>query len=181
MHDHATFFQQMTPAMLDAIAKVQGEHGSARELGVDSLTMKRIAALGLAEIDPGNPPFYSLSPAGVALSQVLNAPLAIPASDPEGTVARIKRLTCEQFRVNPSEMTSQRRAADIARPRQVAMYLACRHSRFALSAIGRMFGERDHTTVSYARDRIEALRATDASLNAHIEAIEAQLHPEGVE
>ena len=63
-------------------------------------------------------------------------------------------------------MTSARRAREVARPRQVAMYLSKQLTPKSLPDIGRRFGGRDHTTVIHAVRQIEKLRASDAELDA---------------
>jgi chromosomal replication initiator protein len=59
----------------------------------------------------------------------------------------------------------------VARPRQVAMYLAKQLTPRSLPEIGRKFGGRDHTTVIYAIRKIEELRTGDASLSEDIETL----------
>ena len=73
-----------------------------------------------------------------------------------------------QYRIRKAEMTSARRAREVARPRQVAMYLSKQLTPRSLPEIGRRFGGRDHTTVIHAVRQIEKLRASDAELDADI-------------
>ena len=87
------------------------------------------------------------------------------------TVDKIQRATGKEFGVTMDDMLSKRRARAIARPRQVAMYLAKIMTTRSLPDIGRRFGGRDHTTVIHAVKRIESLRAEDSALNGHIEAV----------
>lgn len=87
------------------------------------------------------------------------------------TVDKIQRATGKEFGITMDDMLSKRRARAIARPRQVAMYLAKIMTTRSLPDIGRRFGGRDHTTVIHAVKRIESLRAEDSALNAHIEAV----------
>jgi chromosomal replication initiator protein len=68
-------------------------------------------------------------------------------------------------------MHSARRARAVARPRQVAMYLAKQLTPRSLPEIGRKFGNRDHTTVMHAIRRIDELRAVDAVLNEDVETL----------
>lgn len=75
------------------------------------------------------------------------------------TIPAIIRLTAAHFRLTPEELTAHSRLRRIARPRQVAMRLACEQGRWSLTNIGRRFGGFDHTTVLYARDWIAALEA----------------------
>ncbi|MBT6983497.1 MAG: chromosomal replication initiator protein DnaA, partial [Rhodospirillaceae bacterium] len=68
-----------------------------------------------------------------------------------------------------------RRARAVARPRQVAMYLAKQLTTRSLPEIGRKFGGRDHTTVMHAVKRIEELRQTDAALAEDIDLLRRML------
>jgi len=91
------------------------------------------------------------------------------------TVDKIQRATCEEFGITLNDMASKRRARNIARPRQVAMYLSKKLTKRSLPDIGRRFGGRDHTTVMHAVKRIDSLRADDPAFNAQIEAVEDAL------
>ncbi|MEE4348746.1 MAG: chromosomal replication initiator protein DnaA [Pacificimonas sp.] len=88
------------------------------------------------------------------------------------TVDRIQREVADFYHIKLSDMLSARRSRDIARPRQIAMYLAKRLTPRSLPDIGRRFGGRDHTTVMHAVKRIEDLRASDGELSADIERLE---------
>jgi chromosomal replication initiator protein len=72
------------------------------------------------------------------------------------TVAEIQAATCEHFGISPDELLSTARVPRIARPRQLAMYLARELTGESLPAIGRQFGGRDHTTVLHAWRRTSA-------------------------
>ncbi len=91
------------------------------------------------------------------------------------TVDRIQRAVCEEFGVTLTDMVSKRRARQIARPRQVAMYLSKKLTKRSLPDIGRRFGGRDHTTVMHAVKRIDELRADDVDFNNQIETVETVL------
>ncbi|MGB0907163.1 MAG: chromosomal replication initiator protein DnaA [Maricaulaceae bacterium] len=91
------------------------------------------------------------------------------------TVDKIQRAVAEEFGITLNDMTSKRRARNIARPRQVAMYLCKKLTKRSLPDIGRRFGGRDHTTVMHAVKRIDELRADDATFNGRIQAVEAAL------
>jgi len=71
----------------------------------------------------------------------------------------------EYYALKMADLLSARRAREVARPRQVAMYLAKKLTPRSLPEIGRRFGGRDHTTVMHAVKRIEELRAADSELN----------------
>lgn len=91
------------------------------------------------------------------------------------TVDKIQRTVAEEFSITHNDMTSKRRARDIARPRQVAMYLCKKLTKRSLPDIGRRFGGRDHTTVMHAVKRIDQLRAEDPVLDGRVKALEAKL------
>jgi chromosomal replication initiator protein len=84
------------------------------------------------------------------------------------TIDDIQRKVAEHYRLRLTDLLSARRAREVARPRQVAMYLAKRLTPRSLPEIGRRFGGRDHTTVMHAVKRIEELRATDRELDADV-------------
>lgn len=81
------------------------------------------------------------------------------------TIDEIQRKVAEHYRLKLSDLLSARRAREVARPRQVAMYLAKKLTPRSLPEIGRRFGGRDHTTVMHAVKRIEELRAQDRELD----------------
>lgn len=91
------------------------------------------------------------------------------------TVDKIQRAVAEEFGITLNDMTSKRRARDIARPRQVAMYLCKKLTKRSLPDIGRRFGGRDHTTVMHAVKRIDELRADDTVFDGRIKAVEETL------
>ncbi|HXV73445.1 MAG TPA: helix-turn-helix domain-containing protein, partial [Sphingomonadales bacterium] len=90
------------------------------------------------------------------------------ANDRKVTIDEILRQVSEYYNLRLSELLSARRARDIARPRQVAMYLAKQLTSRSLPEIGRKFGGRDHTTVMHAVRKIEDLRRTDSLLEDDI-------------
>jgi chromosomal replication initiator protein len=87
------------------------------------------------------------------------------------TIEDIQKLVAEHYRIRIADMHSARRARAVARPRQVAMYLAKQLTPRSLPEIGRKFGGRDHTTVMHAIRKIEELRSTDPVLSEDIEAL----------
>ena len=84
------------------------------------------------------------------------------------TIDEIQRRVADHYALKLNDMISPRRAREVARPRQVAMYLAKMLTPRSLPDIGRRFGGRDHTTVMHAVKRIESLRATDHELDRDI-------------
>ena len=77
------------------------------------------------------------------------------------TVDKIQKAVAEHYGLKQADLISERRARAVARPRQVAMWLAKQITTRSLPDIGRRFGGRDHTTVLHAVRRIEALKAED--------------------
>ena len=77
----------------------------------------------------------------------------------------------EHFNIRLADMSSPRRARAVARPRQVAMYLAKHLTSRSLPEIGRKFGGRDHTTVMHAIRKIEELSASDSILAEDVRLI----------
>ena len=99
----------------------------------------------------------------------------LKAHDRRITIDEIQRRVAEYYAIKLAELLSARRAREVARPRQVAMYLAKKLTQRSLPEIGRRFGGRDHTTVLHAVKRIDELRIEDSELDADIEALSRQL------
>ncbi|WP_339861608.1 chromosomal replication initiator protein DnaA [Paremcibacter congregatus] len=88
------------------------------------------------------------------------------------SIDEIQRRVADYFNIRLSDLLSSRRARQVARPRQVAMYLAKQLTAKSLPDIGRQFGGRDHTTVMHAVKRIDQLRLTDSVLEEDIQHLE---------
>ncbi|MEN8197735.1 MAG: chromosomal replication initiator protein DnaA, partial [Pseudomonadota bacterium] len=97
------------------------------------------------------------------------------ANDRHITIEEIQKRVCEHFNIRISDMHSARRARAVARPRQVAMYLAKQLTQRSLPEIGRKFGGRDHTTVMHAVKKIDELRAVDGSLAEDVDLLRRML------
>ncbi|MSO80799.1 MAG: chromosomal replication initiator protein DnaA [Alphaproteobacteria bacterium] len=97
------------------------------------------------------------------------------ANDRRVTIEEIQKRVAEHFNIRLADMHSARRARAVARPRQVAMYLAKQLTSRSLPEIGRKFGGRDHTTVMHAVRKIEELRSTDASFSEDVELLRRML------
>ncbi|MCI4588491.1 chromosomal replication initiator protein DnaA [Sphingobium sp. BYY-5] len=100
---------------------------------------------------------------------------AVRANARRITVDEIQKLCAAHFKIDPAEMRSKRRARAVARPRQVAMYLAKKMTPRSLPEIGRIFGGRDHSTVIHAVRTIEALRESNPDMDADVRALLRQL------
>jgi chromosomal replication initiator protein len=97
------------------------------------------------------------------------------ANERRVTIDEIQRRVAEHFNIKLAEMTAARRARIVARPRQVAMYLAKQLTSRSLPEIGRKFGGRDHTTVMHAVRRIEELIVSDPALAEDVELLRRML------
>ncbi len=91
------------------------------------------------------------------------------------TIDEIQKLVSEHFDIKQIDLLSARRARAVARPRQIAMYLAKRMTTRSLPEIGRKFGGRDHSTVIHAVRRIEELRDTDRDVDGAVRTLIHQL------
>ena len=91
------------------------------------------------------------------------------------TVDKIQNVVSNYFNIGLSEMLSQRRSRPLARPRQVAMYLAKKLTTRSLPEIGRRFANRDHTTVIHAVKTITRLSEQDDEMKKNINQIKAIL------
>ena len=87
------------------------------------------------------------------------------ASDRKLTIEEIQRKVAEHYNIRLSDMIGPKRLRNIARPRQVAMYLSKQLTLRSLPEIGRRFGGRDHTTIMHGVRKIEELMATDSQLS----------------
>ncbi|HEY8615464.1 chromosomal replication initiator protein DnaA [Phenylobacterium sp.] len=87
------------------------------------------------------------------------------------TVDMIQKTVAEHYNLKQADLISERRARAVARPRQVAMWLAKQITTRSLPDIGRRFGGRDHTTVLHAVRRIEALKGEDAAIARDLDVL----------
>jgi chromosomal replication initiator protein len=97
------------------------------------------------------------------------------ANDRRVTIEEIQKRVAEHFNIKLSEMSSARRSRAVARPRQVAMYLAKQLTQRSLPEIGRKFGGRDHTTVMHAVRKVDELRGSDAAFAEDVELLRRML------
>ncbi len=86
------------------------------------------------------------------------------SSDRKLSIEEIQRKVAEHYNIRLSDMIGPKRLRTIARPRQVAMYLAKQLTPRSLPEIGRRFGGRDHTTIMHGVRKIEELMTTDSQL-----------------
>jgi chromosomal replication initiator protein len=97
------------------------------------------------------------------------------ASNRRVTIEEIQKKVAEHFNIRLADMSSARRARAVARPRQVAMYLAKQLTQRSLPEIGRKFGDRDHTTVMHAVRKVDELCGTDPAFAEDVELLRRML------
>lgn len=97
------------------------------------------------------------------------------AHDRRVTIDEIQKKVAEHFNIRMTDMSSARRARAVARPRQVAMYLAKQLTSRSLPEIGQKFGGRDHTTVMHAVRKVEELQASDPAFAEDLELLRRML------
>ena len=91
------------------------------------------------------------------------------------SVENIQKSVADFYNIKVADMYSKRRPANIATPRQIAMYLAKELTQKSFPEIGDLFGGRDHTTVLHAVKKISELRLRNAELNHQLHILEQQL------
>ena len=91
------------------------------------------------------------------------------------SVENIQKTVADFFNIKVADMYSKRRPANIARPRQIAMYLAKELTQKSLPEIGELFGGRDHTTVLHAVRKIAADRTKNPECNHELHVLEQTL------
>ena len=91
------------------------------------------------------------------------------------TLALIQERVCAHYNLSVRSLVDETRRRDIARPRQVGMYLARQLTRCSYPQIAHKFGKTDHTTAIWAVRRIEQLRLTDPEVDNAVRFIAAEL------
>jgi len=93
------------------------------------------------------------------------------SSDRKLSIEEIQRKVAEHYNIRLSDMIGPKRLRNIARPRQVAMYLSKQLTHRSLPEIGRRFGGRDHTTIMHGVRKIEELMALDSQLSDDLQLL----------
>ncbi|MEQ1789544.1 MAG: chromosomal replication initiator protein DnaA [Rickettsiales bacterium] len=93
------------------------------------------------------------------------------ANDRRISVEDIQKQVASHYNIKVSDMHSARRARQVARPRQVAMYLSKKFTSKSLPEIGRRFGGKDHTTVMHAVKRVDELMSSDHEFSQDVEML----------
>jgi chromosomal replication initiator protein len=97
------------------------------------------------------------------------------ANDRRVSVDDIQRKVAEHFNLRLADMQSTKRLRTIARPRQIAMYLAKQFTTNSLPEIGRKFGGRDHTTVMHAVKKVAELMESEHAVAEDVEILQRML------
>ena len=87
----------------------------------------------------------------------------------------ILKLVCEEMGVTAKEVKGRKRVATIATPRKVAVFLCRRHTDESFPALGRFFGDRDHTTILSAHQSVEEMLSLNHPIRTVIERIERRI------
>ncbi len=101
--------------------------------------------------------------AGRLLGEIYDRPVK------EISIEKIQRKVAEYYHIKPSDIIGKNRSRSIARPRQIAMYLSRKLTRHSFPEIGTFFGNKDHTTVLFAVNKIEKEMESDAKLREVIQ------------
>lgn len=102
--------------------------------------------------------------------------LAIQEYENTATIEDIQKMVADYYKVKMTDLKGSSRVKTIVVPRQVAMYLIEKHLGKSLTDIGRSFGNKDHTTVINARERIKDLLSINADLKKDIDELTAKIH-----
>lgn len=146
------------PAVLDLLAQRMSVSGRDLDGAINQLLVAHRAAQVIA-LD--------------TVEHILGARLMAPERRPQ--IDLIIKATARYYGLDHRELLARTRVKSIARPRQVAMHIACAMTTRSLPEIGRRFGNFDHTTILYAKRRITKLAAEDPALRADVEAIMRQV------
>ena len=99
----------------------------------------------------------------------------LKSNDRRITIEDIQKRVAEYYGIKISDMQSARRSQNVARPRQVAMYLAKTLTSRSLPEIGRKFGGRDHTTVLHAVRKVDEVRTQDREFSDDLDILRRTL------
>ena len=91
------------------------------------------------------------------------------------TPEKIKKVVAKYYNIKVSDLESTKKTNNIAFPRQVSMYLIRELTDSSLPQIGRYFGNRHHTTVKYACEKIENDIKSDETLKSVIESLKEEI------
>lgn len=93
------------------------------------------------------------------------------------SIDRIKAVVAADYGVRVADLVSARKDLRFVTPRHVAIYLCCELNPLARTAIARLFGDRDHSTIYHAHRKLAAQRRTDVFVDGRLRRLERELAP----
>ncbi len=157
--DYQKFFKEnpdLQEDVIDYMAK--NTNSNIRELiGI----FNRVVAFGKMSKKPLN-----INDCKIILRDIYNSNRVV-------SIDKIQTVTSNFFSISLTDMLSPRRSRPLARPRQIAMYLAKKLTPRSLPEIGRKFANRDHTTVIHAVKTIEKILETNDELRKNVEELKS--------
>ena len=121
--------------------------------------------------------FANLENRPVTLSLAEEALKDIIETQKEITPEVIMDVVAEHYNITVSDILSRKKNKEIANPRQICMYLSRKYTNTTLQAIGKIMGNRDHTTVMHGSDKIADLINRDEHLKSNIDILIKKLNP----
>ncbi|MDD3238709.1 MAG: chromosomal replication initiator protein DnaA [Lachnospira sp.] len=119
----------------------------------------------------------SHSPITVEFAEEALKDLISPDAKKEVTPELITEIVADHFNIPPADILSQKRQADIVKPRQIVMYLCRQMTQTPLQAIGKYIGNRDHTTVIHGAEKIAKEVLTNESTKNTIDILIKKINP----
>ena len=107
----------------------------------------------------------------MAATEMLLQDVLMEQAQNQLTIEIIQKRVADHYQIRHSDMTSKRRPANIAFPRQVAMFLSRELTNSSLSDIGDAFGGKDHSTVMYAVEQIDLKLNSDPALSRQVQQV----------
>ena len=111
----------------------------------------------------------------IAKEQLQN--IISPNKPKEVTPQLIIEVVAEHFNISMDEMISKKRTSEVAKPRQIAMYLCKQMTDSPLEAIGSLLGGRDHSTIIHGANKVSTEIEKDDNLKKQIDAIKKKINP----
>lgn len=121
--------------------------------------------------------FANLENRPVTLSLAEEALKDIIETQKEITPEFIMEVVAEHYNITVSDILSRKKNKEIANPRQICMYLSRKYTNSSLQAIGKIMGNRDHTTVMHGSDKIADLLTRDEQLKSNMDILIKKLNP----
>ena len=121
--------------------------------------------------------FANLEKKPVTLELAENALKDTIECQKEVTPQLIMDVVAEHYNISVSDIISKKKNKEIANPRQICMYLSRKYTDYSLQNIGKIMGNRDHTTVIHGHDKIGKMLETDENLKSNLDIIIKKLNP----